>query len=118
MKVISAYLLAVVGGNSSPSADDVTTILASVGIELGSEDQAQLDSLISEMDGKDPQEVLAAGMATLAKIPGGGGAGGSAGPAASGGAAGGDDAPKEEAKKESSSSEDVGGGGGMFDDDY
>jgi len=34
MKVISAYMLAVVGGNASPSADDVKKLLSSVGIDL------------------------------------------------------------------------------------
>merc|ERR1712167_374261 len=107
MKVISAYLLAVVGGNASPSADDVTNILSSVGISLDDEGTEQLNSLITEMEGKSADEVMAAGHATLAKIPGcgGGGGGSSAGPAASGGDAGGDAA--EEKKKGSSSSSDA-----------
>merc|ERR1711977_373084 len=112
MKVISAYLLAVVGGNASPSADDVTNILSAVGITLDDEASAQLDSLVAEMEGKSVDEVMAAGMATLAKIPGGGaGGGGGSGAAASGGAAGGDaggDAAEE--KKKSSSEESMGGG--------
>jgi hypothetical protein len=29
MKIIAAYLLAVLGGNAAPSADDIKTILAS-----------------------------------------------------------------------------------------
>ncbi|PRQ32176.1 hypothetical protein RchiOBHm_Chr5g0043451 [Rosa chinensis] len=33
MKVVAAYLLAVLGGNTSPSADDVKNILSSVGAE-------------------------------------------------------------------------------------
>lgn len=116
MKVVSAYLLAVVGGNQSPSADDVTAILSSVGIELQGEEQAQLDSLIAEMEGKDPSEVMAAGFEKISKIPGGGASGGAA---AAGPAAGGDEAAApEEAKKKSSSSEEVAGAGGMFEDDY
>merc|ERR1711959_346786 len=116
MKVISAYLLAVVGGNASPSADDVTNILSAVGISLDDEATEQLNALVTEMEGKSAAEVMAAGHATLAKIPGcgGGGGGGSAGPAAASGDAGGDDAPA--AKKESSSSSDAGGGAGTFDD--
>eukprot|EP00656_Telonema_subtile_P042695 TRINITY_DN484_c0_g1_i1.p3 TRINITY_DN484_c0_g1~~TRINITY_DN484_c0_g1_i1.p3 ORF type:complete len:118 (+),score=29.16 TRINITY_DN484_c0_g1_i1:244-597(+) len=117
MKVISAYLLAVVGGNASPSADDVTAILGSVGISLDADGSAQLDSLIAEMEGKTTADVLAAGAAQIATIPGGGCGGGSSG----GAAAASGDAPAAEAKEEkkkSSSSEDVGGGGGMFDDDY
>merc|ERR1712166_999701 len=60
MKVISAYLLAVVGGNATPSADDVTAILGSVGIALDGDASSQLDALISEMEGKSVDEVLAA----------------------------------------------------------
>eukprot|EP00657_Telonema_sp_P-1_P004449 TRINITY_DN202_c0_g1_i3.p2 TRINITY_DN202_c0_g1~~TRINITY_DN202_c0_g1_i3.p2 ORF type:complete len:118 (+),score=55.86 TRINITY_DN202_c0_g1_i3:249-602(+) len=117
MKVLSAYLLAVVGGNASPSADDVTAILGSVGISLDGEGQSQLDGLLAELEGKTVDEVMAAGHAQLAKIPGGGCGGGAAAAApAAGGDAGGAD--KKEEKKPSSSSEDVGGGGGMFDDDY
>eukprot|EP00658_Telonema_sp_P-2_P075881 TRINITY_DN656_c0_g1_i11.p2 TRINITY_DN656_c0_g1~~TRINITY_DN656_c0_g1_i11.p2 ORF type:complete len:118 (+),score=47.78 TRINITY_DN656_c0_g1_i11:159-512(+) len=117
MKVISAYLLAVVGGNASPSADDVNAILSSVGITLDGEASSQLDSLISEFEGKSAQQVIAAGMEKIGKCPGGG-AGGSSGAAAANTSAAdaGGDAPKEEAKK--SSSEDFGGGAGMFEDDY
>merc|ERR1712194_905537 len=106
MKVISAYLLAVVGGNDTPSADDVTTILGSVGITLDADASASLDALISEMEGKTVAEVLKAGQEKISKIPGGGSGGGSAAPAA-----GGDAAPAAEKKKSSSSSDDGGGGG-------
>ncbi|KAG4191659.1 hypothetical protein ERO13_A07G108760v2 [Gossypium hirsutum] len=33
MKVIAAFLLAVLGGNTNPSADDLKAILGSVGAE-------------------------------------------------------------------------------------
>lgn len=54
MKHLAAYLLLSLGGNSSPSADDVKKVLESVGIEA---DDERLEKLISELDGKDLQEV-------------------------------------------------------------
>merc|ERR1711892_853295 len=108
MKVISAYLLAVVGGNDTPSADDVTTIPGSVGTTLDADASASLDALISEMEGKTVAEVLKAGQEKISKIPGGGSGGGSAAAAA----------PAAGRKKSSSSSDDGGGGGAMFDEDY
>eukprot|EP00891_Asterochloris_glomerata_P005006 jgi/Astpho2/5006/gw1.00071.57.1_t len=55
MRVISAYLLAALGGNRSPSADDINKILSSVGIEADSD---RVDKLISEMEGKDIEDVI------------------------------------------------------------
>merc|ERR1711924_315692 len=75
MKVIAAYIMAVVAGNSSPSTADVKKILDSVGIEIG-DDASQLESLIEEMAGKDINEVLAAGHEKLKTVPLGGGGGG------------------------------------------
>lgn len=54
MKHIAAYLLLQTGGNSSPSAADVKALLDTVGIEA---DDSQLDKLISELEGKDINEV-------------------------------------------------------------
>jgi len=54
MKHIAAYLLLQTGGNASPSASDIKTLLETVGIEA---DQAQLDKLISELEGKDINQV-------------------------------------------------------------
>lgn len=54
MKHIAAYLLLQNGGNASPSAADVKSLLEVVGIEA---DNAQLDKLISELEGKDVNEV-------------------------------------------------------------
>jgi large subunit ribosomal protein LP2 len=54
MKHIAAYLLLQTGGNASPSASDIKTLLETVGVEA---DQAQLDKLISELDGKDINQV-------------------------------------------------------------
>ena len=54
MKHIAAYLLLQTGGNSSPSAADIKALLDTVGIEA---DNTQLDKLISELEGKDINEV-------------------------------------------------------------
>jgi len=54
MKHLAAYLLLTIGGNTSPSAKDVKTVLESVGIEA---DEERLTSLISELKGKDLNEV-------------------------------------------------------------
>ena len=54
MKHLAAYLLLGLGGNTSPSADDIKGVLDSVGIEA---DDERLEKLISELKGKDLQEV-------------------------------------------------------------
>jgi len=54
MKHLAAYLLLTIGGNSSPSEADVKKVLESVGIEA---DDERLSTLISELKGKDLQEV-------------------------------------------------------------
>jgi large subunit ribosomal protein LP2 len=54
MKHIAAYLLLQTGGNASPSAADVKKVLESVGVEA---DDARLESLLSELKGKDVNSV-------------------------------------------------------------
>ena len=54
MKYLAAYLLLQLGGNESPAASDIKTVLESVGIDADSE---RLDKLISELEGKNIQEV-------------------------------------------------------------
>jgi large subunit ribosomal protein LP2 len=54
MKHLAAYLLLNLGGNSSPSAKDIKDVLESVGIEA---DDERLNTLLSELKGKDIQEV-------------------------------------------------------------
>ncbi|KAL8872741.1 MAG: hypothetical protein Q9174_001680 [Haloplaca sp. 1 TL-2023] len=112
MKHLAAYLLLGLGGNTSPSADDVKGVLSSVGIDA---DEERLDKLIKELEGKDIQELIKEGSGKLASVPSGGGGGGAAAPAA---AAGGDAAaaPEKEAEKEpepEDSDEDM--GLGLFD---
>ncbi|KAL8909978.1 MAG: hypothetical protein Q9171_004711 [Xanthocarpia ochracea] len=114
MKHLAAYLLLGLGGNTSPSAEDVKAVLESVGIDADSD---RLDKLIKELEGKDLQELIAEGSQKLASVPSGGGGGGGAAATAAGGAAGGDAAaekePEKEPEKEEESDEDM--GFGLFD---
>ena len=50
MRYIAAYLLLKIAGNESPSAADIKKVLQAVGVECDGE---RLDSLLSELDGKD-----------------------------------------------------------------
>ena len=54
MRHVAAYLLLQIGGNASPSAADVKKVLGAVGIEA---DDERLEKLISELEGKDVNEV-------------------------------------------------------------
>jgi len=112
MKHLAAYLLLGLGGNTSPSASDVKEVLESVGIEA---DNERLEKLISELEGKDINELISEGSAKLASVPSGGGGGGAAagGAAATGGAA--EAAPKEEEKEEEKEESDDDMGFGLFD---
>lgn len=55
MKHLAAYLLLGLAGNTSPSASDIKGVLSSVGIDA---DDDRLEKLISELDGKDINEVM------------------------------------------------------------
>ncbi|KAL8791029.1 MAG: hypothetical protein Q9213_000236 [Squamulea squamosa] len=114
MKHLAAYLLLGLGGNTSPSAEDVKGVLSSVGIDADSD---RLDKLIKELEGKDLQELISEGSQKLASVPSGGGGGGGAAAPAAGGAAGGAAAaekePEKEPEKEEESDEDM--GFGLFD---
>lgn len=59
MRYVAAYLLAVLGGKTSPAAADVEKILGSVGIETDAE---KLKKVISELNGKNIEEVIAKGV--------------------------------------------------------
>lgn len=112
MRYVAAYLLAALGGNNKPSAQDITKILDSVGIEADSE---RLNKVITELNGKDLDEVVNAGLGKLACVPAGGAV---AAPTASAAAAGGAAPPaekKEEEKKEESEESDEDMGFGLFD---
>jgi large subunit ribosomal protein LP2 len=112
MRYVAAYLLAVLGGKASPTADDVKAILASVGVET---DAKALDIVIKELKGKDLEQLIAEGQKKLASMPSGGAApvaaAASAAPAAA--ADKGGKGKKEEKKEESESDGDM--GMGLFD---
>merc|ERR1712243_383785 len=89
----AAYLLAALSG-TTPTADAVNSILASVGVEA---DPEALKIVMKKFEGQDVESLIASGGALLAAMPAGGGGGGAV--AAAGGAG---DAPaaEEEKKKE------------------
>ncbi|XP_063071249.1 60S acidic ribosomal protein P2 [Engraulis encrasicolus] len=116
MRYVAAYLLAVLGGNTSPSSKDIKTILGSVGIEA---DDEKLDKVVNELNGKDINEVMNCGLSKLASVPAGGAVMASAAAAGGGGASAAGEAPaaeeKKEEKKEESEESDEDMGFGLFD---
>ena len=107
MKVLAAYMLCVLGGNAAPDADAIKKVLASAEAEA---DDASIDALLKGLEGKDLNEVLAAGKEKLSKFGGGGGGGGGSGGA--GGAAAAEEEKEEEEEEEEEV--DMGGAGGLF----
>ncbi|XP_055450212.1 60S acidic ribosomal protein P2-like [Psammomys obesus] len=106
MHYVASYLLATLGGNSSPSAKDIKKILDSVGIEV---DDDRLNKAISELNGENIEDVIAQGVGKLASVLAGGAvaisaAPGSAAPAA--GSAPAAEEKKDEKKEESEESDD------------
>ncbi|KAG0518287.1 hypothetical protein BDA96_09G163000 [Sorghum bicolor] len=112
MKVIAAYLLAVLGGNTSPTADDVKNILESVGAEA---DEEKLEFLLTELKDKDITEVIAAGRERLSSVTSGGGAIAMGAPAAAAGGAAPAEEPKKEEKVEEKEESDEDMGFSLFD---
>uniref|UniRef100_A0A8C5JZB9 Large ribosomal subunit protein P2 n=1 Tax=Jaculus jaculus TaxID=51337 RepID=A0A8C5JZB9_JACJA len=68
MRYVSSYLLAALGGTSSPSTKDIKEILDSEGIEA---DDDRLNKVISEPNGKNIEDVIAQGIGKLASVPAG-----------------------------------------------
>ncbi|KAI5575457.1 hypothetical protein BDE02_10G211900 [Populus trichocarpa] len=102
MKTVAAFLLAVLGGNNSPSAEDIKKILASVGAEA--DDKIEL--LLSQVKDKDITELIAAGREKLASVPCGGGAAVAAAAPADGAAAPAAAETKEEKVEEKEDTDD------------
>jgi len=134
MRIIAAYLLAVLGGNENPSKDDITNILSSVGIEA---DKERLDQVITLLHGKNVYQLINEGYAKLASVAGPraggaviassatGGAGAAAPAAGSAGEKPKDDKEKDDKKKKKDDEEEVDedmgglfGGDGGDDEDY
>ena len=107
MKYLAAYLLLQQGGNASPSAADIKTLLESVGSEV---EQSNIDLLLASLEGKSVDELIAEGSTKLATI-----STGSAGAAASSAAAGGAAAAEEEEVEEAKEESDDDMGFGLFD---
>ncbi|BAT01417.1 large ribosomal subunit protein P2A [Oryza sativa Japonica Group] len=63
MRFVAAYLMATIGGNASPTKDDVRAILGAVGADI---DEDKLGYLFDQVAGKDLAEILAAGSEMLA----------------------------------------------------
>lgn len=113
MRYVAAYLLAVIGGKTNPTVDDIKKILGSVGIDA---DQAKADIVVKQLSGKSVEEIIKKGSEKLASVP----SGGAAAPAAAAGgaapaAAAGGSPKKEEKKKEEEEEEDDDMGFGLFD---
>ena len=79
MKYIAAYLLLVLGGNKTPDADAVKSVLSSVGVEA---EDDKLNQLLGDLKDKNIDEVLENGLQKLSSVPSGGSSGGSSSGAA------------------------------------
>ncbi|XP_006025341.1 60S acidic ribosomal protein P2-like [Alligator sinensis] len=111
MRYVAAYLLAVLGGNDSPTAKNIKKILSSVGIDA---DDERVDKVISELSGKDVDDVINSGLSKLTCVPSGGAVAAAPAAPAGGGAAPAEE-KKEEEKKEESEESDEDMGFGLFD---
>lgn len=79
MNVVASYLLLKLAGKD-PKAADITALIAAAG---GEADEAKVELLMKEMEGKDVEELLKEGKDKLKSVSmGGGGGGGGAAPAA------------------------------------
>ena len=110
MRYIAAYLLASLGENQNPSADSISKIFSSVGIEFQKE---KAEAVLSELSGKSIQEVIASGSSKLASVPTGSSA--PACSASSAPAAASASSKKEEKKVEKEEDSDADCGFGLFD---
>ncbi len=58
MRYVAAYLLAVLGGNESPSSKDLKKILSSVGIDA---EDTNVNKVINELKGKSVEDLIVQG---------------------------------------------------------
>jgi len=112
MRHLAAYLLLQIGGNASPSAADIKKVLSAVGVEA---DDDRLSTLISELKGKNINELIAEGSGKLASVPSGGAVAAGGAPAAGGAAAAAIEEKVEEKKEEEKEESDDDMGFGLFD---
>merc|ERR1712142_1042017 len=114
MRYVAAYLLAALGGNESPTTNDIKTILESVGVGY---DEERASLVVNQCKGRSVADLIAAGSEKMASMPAGGGGGGGAAAAPAGDAA---PAAVEEKKEDKKASSDESGsdddmGFGLFD---
>lgn len=119
MRHLAALLLLKAGGNANPTAEDITNLLSTVGVDVDAE---RLTQLLSDLEGKDIAELIAEGQKRLV-VAGGVAAPAGAAPAAAGAApAAGKAAEPEKPKVEEVDALDGGmdmfGGGGGGGGDY
>ncbi|XP_055479647.1 60S acidic ribosomal protein P2-like [Psammomys obesus] len=114
MPTVASFMLAALGGNSFPSAKNIKKILDSVGIEA---DDDRLHKVISELNGKSIEDVIAQRVGKLASVPAGGAVAVSAAPGSAAPAAGSAPAAEEkkDEKEEGSEESDDDMGFGLFD---
>ncbi|KAL6928630.1 hypothetical protein ACO0SA_001958 [Hanseniaspora valbyensis] len=107
MKYLAAYLLLTKSGKEA-TAESITEVLSSVGIEV---DASRVEALLKSVEGKTVDELVAEGNSKLASVPVGGAAA-----ASSGAAAGASSEAAAEEKEESAAEEsDDDMGFGLFD---
>jgi len=112
MRYVAAYLLAVLGGNSSPSESDLKSIIESVGVGF---DEERASLVCKNLQGKDVNELIELGKSKMSSMPAGGAASAGAAAPAAGGDAGAAEEKKEEKKEESEEESDDDMGFGLFD---
>jgi len=66
MKIIAAYLLTVLGGNTNPNENDIERVLHSVGISTPRE---SVGLLLDQVHGKDVDQVISSGLFKLNIAP-------------------------------------------------
>ena len=111
MKHLAAYCLLVLGGNATPSEDDVAKLMKEVGVAV---DKDNLKTMIAQIGDKKVHEHIAEGRTKMASV--------SAAPAAASGntataAAASEEKPAEEEKKEEEEEVDADMGGLFGDED-
>jgi large subunit ribosomal protein LP2 len=105
MHEVAALLLCKLGGKSG-SADEVKEVLTAAGLEANED---ALTKLLGDLEGKDMNEILAAGAEKIKDVPFSGGGSGGGG----GGGDGGDAGPAEIVSESAPEEEEVDMGGGM-----
>ena len=98
MKYLAAYLLLVNAGTATPSAADVKAVLSAADIEV---EEEKVEKLISELDGKNVEELIAEGNEKLSSVPSGAPAAAAGGASAAAGGEAAEEAAEEEAAEES-----------------